>query len=1228
MSLKNLFGKKSSKILVSTSLESASLDVESAEYIAQELEERKLIKPEIDYTDPKNFAFYGSAKKYYTDAIENISKKYPYDGSAAEKLKWKKDSSDLENYIFDNEYPRNNGFVNIGYSYGATSSVSTDGYSNPVSKEYILIKGGPNTAQDLEQFKITSLFGESNILSSDDNRESNLLLDGDNGATIEFWFKKNDSSGSAKQVIFDLWNSASIGSSHGRFKLEIHPGNVGEENKFYVDFISGSSGANNISIGQNLILTGSEWQHFAITAINSGSSIEFTLFRNGDFNERVISGSAVSRIYGPMLGYVGALATQVSGGDADVGYGKLSGSLDEFRYWKSKRSEKDISRYWFTQVNGGTNTDIANTNLGVYFKFNEGIYNTSSVDTKYDAKVLDYSGRFSNGAWTGYTLGSRDTGSAIVESESADSEFKDPVIYLSHPDVQSLLLEKQEIGTLHDNDNNSLIYYTVPSWIVEGDERNDGYKLYELTQILGSYFDELFIKIKYLPTLKEVAYRNGRAFPYAMKLLQSVGFSTEDLFTNSSLLENLGNRSEDKLYENRLFDIKNHIYQNIYNNLSYIQKSKGTEKSIRNLLRCFGIDEELIKLNIYSNNAVYTFDDRFLNTYYKKKLINFNDPDRFQGTIYQMTSSADSNSTSFISTTPLSYHLGATFEAEVIFPQKFSRSEKFYFDTYFVTSSIMGMHTADALNPGNTTWQSPDQADLEIYSIRTDLESTDGYFNIVSSHMGLNLTSSLIKDLYSNKKWTIAAKIKPEKYPYSGIVLGGGTGDYIFEFYAVNTTQDNIDEEIYLTSSISQSVAEDHLLSAKRIYAGAHRQDFNGSILYNSDIKVSSVKYWLSYLENETIKQHAKDPLMYGQESPFLNAGFLFDGTPIEVPQEKTLALHWDFAQVTGSDNGSGTGPSNSYDGKFLVVDVSSGSVDNKYGEIGTIVNYSHTGMGDFFFRNNTEMVENAYISIAKHRLPENIADSDLVSILREDEQIFTRDTQPVNFYFALEKSMYQTISEEMIGFFGTITEFNNLIGKPQYRYEREYRELVKLRELFFQKVSNSPDLEKYVDYFKWIDNSITKMIYQLIPASADFSEDISNVVESHTLERNKYAWKLPSIELGAEPPISSVKTIGELKYNWKYGHAPINGQQNTNCLWWKERSERSSDLNGIFQVLSTEYKKKFTRIADLDIDIQKIVNKNPINMDVIKPITKFGSGEYLEIDVLKVIEKKDCIDE
>ena len=68
-----------------------------------------------------------------------------------------------------------------------------------------------------------------------------------------------------------------------------------------------------------------------------------------------------------MVGRVGALLTAPSGsaGSAQetqnlVGGGKLSGSLDEFRYWKEARSGKDIGKNWFTHVRGGTNTDISN----------------------------------------------------------------------------------------------------------------------------------------------------------------------------------------------------------------------------------------------------------------------------------------------------------------------------------------------------------------------------------------------------------------------------------------------------------------------------------------------------------------------------------------------------------------------------------------------------------------------------------------------------------------------------------------------------------------------------------------------------------------------------------------------------------------------------------------------------------------------------------------------------
>lgn len=1230
MSLKDLFGKSSGKILSPTSTDSASYEIESYQLLTEELEERKKFVPKIDYTDPVNFAFYGSAEKYYIDAIENIYKKYPYDGSVYEKTKWKKEASDLENYIFENEYPRNNGFITIGLSYGTTIA-SSDDYSLLNTNEYIFFKGGPNASQNLDTQKLKALFPTSNVYDPLKNRNANLEIDGNNGLTTEFWFKKDNFSGSSKQVIFDLWNSSSFGlDTYGRFRIEIRPGVSGDENKFFLELLSGSSGAYSVGLGNNLNLTSSNWNHYAIAAINTGSNLQIKLYQDGLLNDSIITGTNIGKVTGSMLGWIGSLGTTVSGAYGGLGYGKLSGSIDEFRYWKVKRTDKEVSKYWFTQIGGGTNTDDANTDLGVYFKFNEGIFNSSSVNLKYDAKVLDYSGRFSNGYWTGYTLGSRNTGSAIIDSNASNFEFKDPVVYSEHPGVQSLLEEKQKIGKLHDNSNTSYMYYTYPSWIIDEDQENERNRLLELSQILSSYFDELFLKIKYLPTLKEAIYRDGRPLPYGMKLLESMGFMTEDLFTDTNVLENIESRTGDFQYEDRIYNLKNHIYQNIYNNLSYIQKSKGTEKSIRNLIRCFGIDDELIKLNTYSNDAEFTFDNRYIITTSKKKYANFNDSDRFQGSIYQITASGDSNSKSFIAGNSSLSYFGQTLEAEVIFPLKTEPRDSFYFSTYFLTSSLFGIHEANPSIQNDYTWYSTDNASIQVYAVRDDYDSRDGHILLSSSHFAIELTSSLIKDLYINEKWNFALKLKHEKYPISNFVLDSNIGNYILELYAVNSAEDFKSQNILLTASVSQALAESFFAAGKRIYAGSHRQNFTGSIIHNSDVKISSIRYWLSYLEDEIIDEHSKDPTSIGNMSAYGNLPVIGSdlNLNINIPQIETLALHWDFSNVTGSDNGNGTGPANSYDAKFYVEDLTSGSVNTGYGAFGDITKKRYAGTGDFFLRNKTNVVEKIFVPTAKHLLPEVISDSEMVKVLNEDEQIFTKDTLPVNYYFALEKSMYQTISEEIIRFFGSILDFNNLIGRPQYKYEREYRELIKLRELFFNKIGNTPDLEKYVDYFKWIDTSITKMVMQLIPASAEFSDEVSNLVESHVLERNKYSYKLPSIELGAEPPISSAKTIGELKYNWKFGHAPINNKENTNCIWWKERKERDSDLNGIFQTLSTEYKKKFTKVSDFGINIVSIVNKNSANVEVVKPATNFGSGEYLEMDVLKIIEKKDCSDD
>ena len=114
---------------------------------------------------------------------------------------------------------------------------------------------------------------------------------------------------------------------------------------------------------------------------------------------------------GLLNGYIGALQTTTPSTTGGAGRGKLSGSLDEFRYWKIARTSRQIELNWFRDVGGGMNTDDNVTNMGVYFKFNEGIVGDNNVDNT----VLDYSGRIANGLWVGYskTTNGRSTTSGL-----------------------------------------------------------------------------------------------------------------------------------------------------------------------------------------------------------------------------------------------------------------------------------------------------------------------------------------------------------------------------------------------------------------------------------------------------------------------------------------------------------------------------------------------------------------------------------------------------------------------------------------------------------------------------------------------------------------------------------------------------------------------------------------------------------------------------------------------
>ena len=1219
MSIKNLFGRKSVRSTETTTENKLSDEIESLEFAIEKTKERERFVPDVDFEDPSQFARYGSAKKYYNDAINNINKTYPYDGSFKEKTKWHNDATDLVNYIYENKYPRNTGFITIGKEYGNDLS-TISGYNQPENVEYISFNGTMNTDESSTTLK--DKFVLSNKLDLEKGRFYNLNLNGEDGATVEFYLFKENHLGSTKQVVFDLWNNSSFGSvDYGRFKIETRA-----TNQFVVDIMSGSQGISLENIGIDLDFTNS-WHHYAIAFKNEGSAIKLQLFVDGDLNQERVVGSSIGQVYGTMTGQIGGiLAPGPSATGVTRGCGKLSGSLDEFRYWKRKRTDKEIYLNHFTSVGAGSNTDESNTDLGVYFKFNEGIYSPSLI-SNYDKIVLDYSGRISNGNWIGYTIGSRNEGSGLELSNNTTKEEPDPIVYPDHYLVLQLKNEYEEIADLYDRENITSMYDSLPGWIAEEDEQS-GEGIKELMQVMSEFFDDLYVKIEYLPTIKNLEYSDSKPIPFASRMVSGLGFELEEIFSDSTLLEIFSNRSEVENYEEKIYNIKNFIYKNIYNNLLYIYRSKGTEKSFRNLLRCFGIDDELVKLNLYADNVDYALEDRFNYRTEKKKYVDFNNVDRFDSTVFQEEDPSNPNSIGYISGSSDLKYLGTTIEAEAIFPKKFGQEEQFYFKTDFVSASIFGLHESE-----DGTWTNPDRASVQVFAVRDFEESDSVKFKLSSSYFGVDIDSALFKETYNNQKWNLALRIKHEKYPQVGTFSGSTSGDYVIELYGTNCIQDIKQESFLLTASVGSSLAEGFYEANKKLFVGAHRTNYTGSVVVGpgnnpeqfNDTKISSVRFWHSYLDDQIIDLHAKDVLNYGPDSPYANVdSFTNLG---KVNQLDTLALHWDFSNVSSSDNG--TGISTIDDGEFVVEDFSSGSIQfHDDHPIARLTEFQFTGKGSNFPRNSADVVQNEFVYSAKRRLPETLNNDDLIKILQRDDEFFSRDTIPVNHYFAIEKSMYQIISEDMLRIFGTVKDFNNIIGRPHYRYESSYREMQKLKEMYFRNVQNKPDFNKFVEFYKWVDDSVSRILEQLIPASMNYKSGIANIIESHILERNKYRHKLPTIEFKGEPPLGPARSVNELLYNWKTGHAPLSGLQKNNCDWWLDRSERDSDRQGIFDATVSALNRKFSTVYNLKTDLTPIVYDKKRETEIIRNEVGFDiSGtNYYEINDLLAIFK-DCDD-
>lgn len=1109
-------------------------EIESSNFIFNFNKLSRIIRPNISHKDPSTFAFYGSAESYYRDAFDNITNNYPYDGSRNERITWAISASALDLLILQHAYPKSTGNVIISPgSYGTITSAPGSSANNYAltnnDKQYISFTGGP---------RVKSSYVESTRLGN------NLALDPNFGNTVEFWIKKGGwGHATRKETILDVHTpSAASGSTgYGRFLVELNPGNTTRPIEF--SYISASTGFINQPIGEVNALTKTSladntWRHVALTVGNHSGSLRARLYVNGVLNQTLTKAVTVGAVETSTSATLGALAT-TNHGLGGLGWGKLSGSLDDFRFWRTERNPKHVGTFYDKPVYGGTSKDNSNPELGVYYKFNEGITGTESVDSV----VLDYSGRINNGTFVGFSAANRDLDSAItLSSATTQTEESDPIILPSHVTLVSKKKEYILIGSGHDRQNHSALVKSLPQWVYDEDvfgaNKADS-EMGILIQAISTEFDTIKSLIDnvlninskdtqdFFTATSNIQYENkyllGCSDDFSIddsgrrdnSRLSDFSLSKEAFFVETHPIINqtdyyeyFYSMSETNMFSQDTLEIRDKILKNVHKNLVHIYKTKGTEESFRNMIRCFGVGDDLIRLNVYGNNEEREIKSEAIYTSAPKKSISFEGKNS-DVTIYQSASASDTAALSSIPANSL--YTPWTVEASFLFPDNKNQA------TFYSETSLFG-----ATSSVNNNFS---------FNVSAEKFGKKQVYFKASSSVGLfdEIKTSHFPEVYDGARWHLALRVLRD----SAMTLSSSANTvppYKIEFTGYQYDLDVLRNSFHLSSSITESQFQKWSSESKVFYAGAQRTDISGSLIKYADSRIVSLNVWSDHLLNSELVEHAMNPHTYGRANP---QAISPHDPGKNILTRDTEILNWRF-EDTAEPNAS------TY--KIAITDFSSGSLD-KIAEHGTLAGSSYPAVSTAFADTKNAIIQE-HFPVVEYVEVDNAYTSDRVKIKDGEFERFSIDSRPLTYTFSFEKSMYQVISKEMLNFVAGISSFNNILGEPVNKYRQDYKALQKLNDRFFSRVDSGIDLDKFVEYYKWIDASLGSFLTSIQPANSRMRTDLKNVVESHALERNKYQHPFPTVEFKTPNiPTAPLLGINELLYDWEHGHAPNAGE-------------------------------------------------------------------------------------
>lgn len=1056
----------------------------------------------VDWSLFENHVFFNSAQVKVNAAFNKIFDRYPFDGTQKETELFFDQMTGYERYVYDN-LPKNKGY--LFFSGSNTGDTPTKG-------TWVTVK---DIAGAAFPFLTKNPTGASR-------------LDPASGS-ISFQFQIFAATGSNQnQVVFEKLQTITPTEQHGFGCFLSSSTGPTADLTFFV--VSGSTNTMSASIS----LVKGNW-----------APVTFTWDRT----------SGVNRLFGYVSGSLVASSSQVTVRNLNfataslyVGTGSnvlsplfvpettFSGALDEFRYFKRVVSVSEMTTYQSSSI-------YAEPDLALYLKFNEPSGSNSNL-------VLDCSGKGMHGTLNSFaqnvlTVRNVNTGAYMGSSPMVHEDIRMcPVLFPDQPQVVTYRETLISDGASYDAYNPNIITKLVPKQYFtygqaqaaldteEGELNEFQYGSEPNTTNLGStqtilsllymwasFFDEIKLFLDAFSTLRHVDYEGFDTVPdsFLKQLADFYGLDLPPLFIGADVNQFINGTNVTPNIVNSEYTLQylqNQVWRRILINANDILKSKGTIHSIKAFLRAVGIDgDNIFRFKEYGGPTQRTLDSLRESRNEVGTALSFKNGG-YVTTPYLSGSRVEPGYPTpvgtFVVNSTTNHNTDTTNQNDGLFTSGSWTFEGTYnYAGVPSTSSVQSLVRVMSSGSANTE------------NVLASLQATSGsgltLYVQPNSAVGANaLTMSITTpDLLNGQTWSVAFgrergdSIDQVSSSYFLRVGRNNLGTIVEEYVTSSLFDDNFGANsatnLWQTIDATYNTSGSFLAFGSGSTTVASDTKFvNENSLQTFDGKVTQVRWWSKALTANEWREHVRDYKSLGVADPRVNFNF----ESFRSGSFEKLRADWSTDQIDLTTSVTGT---------IQVFDFS----QNNLHASGTL----------FPSETNVVVPERFYYSFISPNFDEAVTDQKVrvrsyqsLDYVDQDQAMYSQaapvyeiqqeQTPEDNAKFSIDFSIVDSLNQDMITMFSSLSVFNDILGNPSMMFSPDYPDLETLSDIYFNRLTDKLNVRGFFDFYQWFNTNMGNFIAQLLPRKTKF-QGINYVVQSHMLERAKLEYHFEDYLLG-----------------------------------------------------------------------------------------------------------------